>query len=251
MASTTPPSAAASSARAPGARAGRRRSRPRAARAGGQRLERRGRQRARVAVRGTTSARGVRQQLAQHRGGVLVVEDRDDRGERPAVRDTPAATLVERGDPARVVRAVEHVSGSSPTIWKRPGTSVARRPRAHRLGVQLAEVGLRGRRAPARSCARWKSPRRAERHAGVGAARTSLAPARAAAASASRSASGCSPRRRPASRPAAARRASRARCRSTVGPSQRVCSSPTFVSTCTPRRRARWSRPSARRGPPR
>ena len=130
-----------------------------------QRLERARRQRARVGAAGDDQPRGVRQQLAQHRGGVLVVEDRDDRRQRP-----PAEVRRQRAgeglDAAGVVRAVEDRRRVVGELLEAAGHERGGGRRAHRVLVERAAIGL-GRRAREREVAALELPARAERHARV------------------------------------------------------------------------------------
>ena len=128
------------------------------------------------------------------------------------------------------------VSGDRATSSKRPGTrdlggGACARPSAS----SGAEERLGGRARRARSCAAGSAPRAASAHVRRRPApRTSLRAAASAAATAPRPrASGCEPaddqRRRRRGTTASFSRAMSA----IVGPSQRVCSRPTLVSTCT------------------
>ena len=136
--------------------------------------------------------------------------------------------------PAGLCAPSRTVAGSSSTIWKRPGTSVAPRPSRDGVVVELAEVGL-GRGAREREVAPLEGALRR-------AAASPLSRGRDDEPRAALGAHALGERQRvrvqvgadhERRRPGARRRASRAAMSAIVGPSQRVCSSPTFVSTCT------------------
>ena len=186
-------------------------------------------------------------------GGVLVVEDRDDRDEPAARRVSSRQRLAERGACPSGLCAPS--SDASAARVRRPRGGRERVTAAAAARDRSSSSARRGTpRAAARASAklrRWKAPGAATSTPGSAGALDQRRAVRAR-----RTSRGHRERvgvqvgaddERAAGR--ARRRASRARCRRIVGPSQRVCSSPTFVSTCTARRDARWSRRSGRRGP--
>ena len=119
-------------------------------------------QRPRVWARVVTTRVAERQQRAQHRGGVLVVEDRQA-GDEAAAGDELRQRLGQRRQAAGVVRAVEdRVRRAASTTSKRPGTSVdaaAARAARQLRGRAVAEVGLVRPRGPSAKLRRWKAPR--------------------------------------------------------------------------------------------
>ena len=199
-----------------------------------------------------TKRRAAAAQRGEHRARVLVVEDRDDGGEG-ALRQRRG----ERGDAARVVRAVQDAQRPLADDLQAAGDLDGARHRGHAVLVERARAP-RGRRRGRRrsSCAGSRSAgrpaasprpaRRRRRRAGArgasgAAARSSPRSPRRARARPRR------PRRARASRPGATTASFSRAMSATVGPSQRVCSSPTLVSTTTGARStpvASWRPPS-------
>ena len=192
---------------------------------------------------------------------------RAPRARAPAARRRAASgsDSHERRAPRRGCARRRAPSSGSPSTHLQPpghlGRGGRRRARAcsRERDPERAAGRPRRRRARARSCAAGSAPRAAQRRRRRDrpAARTIRAPRSPATRSATASASRREVRAEHERRAAAARRrASPRRCRASVGPSQRVCSRPTFVSTVTrgvdharSRRSARRARP--RRPPPR
>ena len=154
----------------------------------------------------------------------------------------PAAKLVQRLGQrlhaAGVVRAVEDGQRARRTRRRRSRSGRGRASTRRRPRTATSSSGRRGSAsAAARASAklrRWKPPRGDELDAGVGGRLDERRAALGADALGDRARvgvqAGADDERR-AGR--ARRRASPRRCRRTVGPSQRVCSRPTFVSTWT------------------
>ena len=136
----------------------------------------------------------MRQQRAQHPGGVLVVEDRDDRDQRGGRPSSCGSDSASAATPSALWAPSSSVSGSCATTCRRPGHRDRRGRRARpRSSVERRPGTPRRRRARARSCAAGRRPARRPRRPGR------PAPARAARRGARRprcassSASGCRP----------------------------------------------------------
>ena len=172
-----------------------------------------------------TTARTLPEQRAEHARGVLVVEDGDHGDERAVAHHVGQRRRPARPCPDGLCAPSRIVSGSSPTTCRRPGTPHARGDLGHLRRLAAARAGALA--AAAATC-EVRALVAAQRHvepAGPHDPRAGLAaPARATSASTSPSTS-VAPGRTTAS-------FSRAMS-AIVGPSQRVCSRPTLVSTQT------------------
>ena len=142
----------------------------RAAELAGQRLQRRRRQRAGIVARGQHQRVALRDQRGQHGGGVLVVEDRDDRDHRLGVRPRTGRRAPRPARPCPRGCARRRAPSAAPesTTSRRPGNERLGRRRGHRGGVELAEIRL-GRGPGQREVPPLVGPERAQRHARVGA----------------------------------------------------------------------------------
>ena len=171
-------------------------------------------------------------ELREHRRRVLVVEDRDDCDQVAEALADLRQRLDERRDPLRVVRAVDererigaddlqaardaHIGGGS-----RDG-----------LAVEPSQVGLR-RGARGGEVPPLKRPQRTDRRAGVRAGMDDPRASLRRDLRGDRGGVGVQPEPSTSVAPGWTTSSFSRAIASTVGPSQRVCSRPTLVSTCT------------------
>ena len=206
-------------------------------------------------ARAVAGERGERGRAGSERGCAARVDDRvrraggarprmpaaslsssiaDDRHERP-IADDLGQRLGQRGRAGRVVGAVVDHERVRSTTSRRPGTSTVAAGAPHRVRVERGRGTPRRPRAATREVAPLEGPWPRELGtAPASAPRRTAGRARSAATrSATRLGLGRQRRRSRAAVVADHRELLARRCRAIVGPSQRVCSSATLVSTCT------------------
>ena len=156
----------------------------------------------------------------------------DARDERPAGQEA-AQRLGQRRHAARVVRAVEDRHRLVGDDLEAPGHRASRGRVGDRLRVERAEEAPVRPLAASAKLRRWKRARGGERDAAGPARRRSARRARRRRARRPRAPPGCRSGPTTSVPPGRTTSTFSPAMSAIVGPSQRVCSSPTLVSTCT------------------